>query len=47
MMRPYRVTIVKGGQRWTFNAVAKSWYQAWCTAVDEFGIAARVTVKPV
>lgn len=45
-MRPYRVTVIKGGQRWSFNAVAKSWYQAWCCAVDEFGIA-TVIVKPV
>jgi hypothetical protein len=47
MMRPYRVTVVKHGRRWRFNAIAKSWYQCWLTAVDEFGIAAVITVKPV
>ena len=46
-MRPYHVTIVKDGIRYSFNAVAKSWYQAWCMAADEFGIASHVTVKPV
>lgn len=47
MMRPYRVTVTKYGQRWTYNAVAKSWYQAFCSAADEFGIACRIVVKPV
>ena len=46
-MRPYRITLTCNGKRHSYNAIAASWFDAWLCTVDEFGIVARIVVKPV
>lgn len=45
-MKQYIVKVTVGGKRYQFAAIARSWLECWTTAVDEFGIRARVLVRP-
>lgn len=46
MFRPYIVTVYEGRKRIRWPAIARSWYDAWLTAVNQFGIKCVISVRP-
>lgn len=41
----YRVTVTVGCKRQQYVAIARSWYCAWLSAIEQFGIEARIVVR--
>ena len=46
-MRQFSVTVKTHQTRARYHAIAKSWYECWLTAVEEFGIECVVSIRPV
>ena len=46
-LQPFTVVVVnRARKRSRYVAIARSWYEAWQEAIEQFGMAALISVRP-